>query len=155
MSKVSVKQRQQLAGKIDPPKPGANSFHFFLYEQKINLGDNYNYKKALSEWKKLSDKQKKTYKESAQEQPKHKKTKGALRGVSAYDVLRRDLRNMSEQDIMDFKDMNRNTLASKIRKHLDEHSYAWGENGEKWLTTPTEEHYKIIKRVIKEQQLLN
>lgn len=138
---------------IDPPKPGANAFHYFNYSQKIALGEKYDYQKTLKKWRSLSDSAKRPYEDSAYEAPRHQKAKGAQRNVSAYDVLRRELRYLNENGT-DLSSVNQNTLASQIRKYLSNSTKQWGDNGEKWLTTPSEDHYSVIKRVIRTQKLL-
>jgi len=138
------------AKKIEPPKAGSNSWHYFQYEEKVKYGDKYDYEATLEKWRGMSDKQKDKYAESAEQAPRHKALPGAQRNVSAYDILRRDLSYLAENDMKDeLKKINLNTLASKVRDHLENHSYAWGPNGEKWMTTPSEDHYKAIKRAIK------
>lgn len=136
------------AKKIEPPAPGANAWHYFNYAQKIQQKDDYDYQKTLSMWRQMKPKEQEAYKEAAAEAPRHKAKKGAQRSVSAYDILRRDLKALSEEDPK-IKAMNLTTLASRLRKHLDENSRAWGKDGEKWLTTPTEDHYITIKRALK------
>ncbi|MEX0597417.1 MAG: hypothetical protein WD512_13060 [Candidatus Paceibacterota bacterium] len=142
------------AKKVDtptPPKPGSNSWHYFQYEEKVKRGEKYDYQETLNKWRDMSDAEKDKYAESAQAAPRHKALPGAGRSVSAYDVLRRDLSYLAENDMKEeLMKINLNTLASKVRDHLENHSYAWGPNGEKWLTTPSEDHYKAIMRTIKQ-----
>lgn len=135
---------------IEPPKPGSNAFHWFNYHEKVTLGDKYDYQKTLAKWRKMDSKAKDAYHEAAYEAPRHRAKPGAKRGVSAYDVLRKDLRDLMKIDKkLAAKNLNMTTLASNIRKHLAEKSRAWGNNGEKWLTTPTEDHFTAIRRAIK------
>lgn len=135
---------------LEKPKAGANSWHYFQYEEKLKHGTDYDYEATLNKWRSMSDNQKAKYEDMAEKAPRHKALPGAGRGVSAYDVLRRDLSNLAEGEMKEELDsINLNVLAPKLRKHLEEHSYSWGPDGEKWLTTPTEDHYKAIKRAIK------
>jgi hypothetical protein len=150
VTKPLVKKTTTSAKVPEPPKAGSNSWHYFQYEEKLKYGENYDYQATLEKWRKMSDSQKDKYAEVADQAPRHKALPGAQRNISAYDVLRRDLSHLAENDMKEeLMSINLNVLAPKIRDHLENHSYSWGANGEKWLTTPSEDHYKAIKRAIK------
>ena len=123
-------------------KPGANSFHYFSYSEKIRLGIKYDYQKTLDRWSKMSDVQKNGYKQQASSLPKHKKTIGASRAVSAYDVLRRVLKKHDFQP-NDDSSMNWNEYAVEIRQWID---MRYPSEWKNWLTMPENKQLIMIRR---------
>jgi len=143
----TVKTVEKTKKEIEKPKPGANAFHHFNYGMKLLMGDKYDYQIVLKKWDQMDESDKQQYKEEAADTPRHKKKPGALRNVSAYDVLRNEL---SEEDFKFKKELNKVQIASGLKKWIEtNYSTAWGENGENWLITPKNDHIKIIKEGIK------
>lgn len=147
MSSAFLKKKSN----IEPPKPGANAFHHYNYQQKLKLGDNYDYQQILDDWNELSETKKTAYQKTANATPRHRKLPGAKRSVSAYDVLRREITEPTDWKKMPKSCQNMVQMASQLRHWIIvKHPEAWGENGEVWLTTPTKTHRKIITQGIQE-----
>lgn len=147
-SKKESSKKESSKKDADTPRPGANAFHHFNYEQKTLLGDEYEYQTVIDNWHQMNEEEQIEYKSTAADAPRHKKKPGALRNVSAYDVLRNEI---SKHDFKLKVDKNKVQLASAIKKWIEtNHSSAWGDNGQKWLITPTDDHIRLIKRGLKD-----
>lgn len=130
---------------IVPPKSGSNAFHWYNYERKIEKGNRYDYQTVLKEWRRMNDDQKEPYQIKAQARPKHKRLPGRQRAASGYDVLRREL---TKNDFKDKeKGININQMASEIRAWLVVNRL---ETWEKWTTTPSSTHLRLIKQAYRE-----
>lgn len=127
---------------IEPPKPGANAFHYFNYSEKIRLGSKYDYQKTLKKWKDMSDASKSVFKQHAESRPKHKKLPGAGRSVSAYDVLRRMLKK-HDFEPEDDSNMNRNEYTVAMRRWIVKNYETEWQN---WLTTPETKQMVIVRK---------
>lgn len=136
-------KKDSAQAEIESPKAGANAFHWYNYDRKVKLGDDYDYQEVLEAWRKMSDSRKKKFQEMAEAKPKHKKLPGRQRAASGYDILRRELSNNDYKQ----KGLNLNTMASEIRAWLiNNHNDDW----EQWTTTPTDRHLRLIKKAVRE-----